>query len=201
MLFSAREILTLRDAIFSDGNLASTKSNHGGDVSFLRRIPFREVYHDESEGINVFRRNAEVIYPHELDLFALRKICCRSSAERDTLISLLTEEAAARWTNLISTSAKLNLHLRRWTFLEEVELSSQIIRCKFNPSTQTPGPFRFEANVDSAAGRQSWEADPFRAAGTVLIRDVGNLTEYKIEITLDGDLVYMNHYESLPEVF
>jgi hypothetical protein len=160
MLFSAREILTLKDAIFSDGNLAASRSNYGSDVDFLRRIPFREIYHDESEGINVFRRNAEVIYPRELDLYALLRICCRSSAERDTLISLLTAEAAARWAGRIGVDSKLNLHLRRWTFLEEVDLKRNAIRCKFNPSTKTPGPFRLEINVRSAGRSQSWELDP-----------------------------------------
>jgi hypothetical protein len=201
MLFSAREILTLRDTVFSDGNLAASRSDCGSDAGFLRRIPFRHVYHDESEGINVFHRNAEVIYPKELDLFALLRICSRSSAERDTLISLLTPEAAARWASRISVGSKLNLHLRRWTFLEEVELDHKSILCKFNPSTKTPGPFRLEIHVQSAAGRLSWELDPCFARGNVLTSDIGDLTEYDVEITLGGEMIYKNHYESLPDIF
>jgi hypothetical protein len=206
LLFGAADIMTLEETMFSDGNLASGSTGYGRDAKFLRRIPFQVVYHDDpiepkAKGTVIRCRHAEVIYPHELGLFALKKICCRSSAERETLISLLTPDAAAQWTRSITSSSKLNLHYRRWTFLEEVELSAGSVNFVFNPSTLTPGPYRLDIHIDSPSGRRAWMAESYLADKRSLINDIGDLAAYNIEIKLDSELIYKNRYERLPEIF
>ena len=65
-----------------------------GSYEFLTSIDFGEVYHDgpippdRREIINA--RHAEVVKKHSLTLEYLRHIVCRSSAERDTLLYLLS---------------------------------------------------------------------------------------------------------------
>lgn len=206
MLFSSREIMTLEDTLFSDGNLASPRSDCGGDSKFLQRIPFQDVYHDDpiapqATGRVVHCRNAEVIHPHKLDLFALRKVHCRSSAERETLLSLLMPEAKARWTNSISCGSRPTVHFRFWTFLEDAELLERSARFQFNPSTRTPGPYNLEIIIDREGDRQTWVGESFQARGSVEITDIEGKGQYEIEVKLDGSLIYKSRYESLPDVF
>lgn len=103
LLFDAEHVLGMSDARFSDGNLESRRASTGSDVSFLRQIPFQDVYHDrylapdERDEI-VFRRQAEVTISRELALDGLRYLVARIVAERETLRSLLERDSRLRST-------------------------------------------------------------------------------------------------------
>ena len=63
---------------------------------FFEKLPFNQIYHNswlgEAEKQKIIAsRHAEVIVPGLLDLEALRFIWCRSEAEKETLISFLSE--------------------------------------------------------------------------------------------------------------
>ncbi len=206
MLFSSRDILTLAATRFSAGGLAASNADVGEDASFLRSIPFEKVYHDESffpeeRSAYVFHRHAEVIYPRELDLSALRAIYCRTTAERETLLSLLTPTATKRWSKSIGLSSKHGLHFRQWTFLERVALDSAAVELSFNPSTHSPGPFKVELEIKSGDNKFLWRADQFNARGRTTIKIAGNLRSYEIRIHLDGSLIYRNRYRELADLF
>jgi len=97
--FDAASILTRDATRFSDGNLAATsRVSVGDDSGFLSRIPFRLVYHNtwmpgEQKEDLTFRRHAEAIVPKELRLSALQAVLCRTTAEMETLLHLLSDKA------------------------------------------------------------------------------------------------------------
>jgi hypothetical protein len=202
MLFDALDILTREDTQFSDGNLAARKARTGGDAAFLRRIPFKDVYHegpfDASEKADIiFHRHAEVIVPNELELSPLRYIGCRTQAEYETLLHLLDPEARRAWS--VKMGAKANLHYRFWTFVEEVELTRERIRFQFNPSSRTPGPFRASLQIqeDATGGKYAWKSDGYIAKSTlgINLRGLSHPESYKARLELDGNLAYANHYQ------
>lgn len=200
MLFDAADILTRADAEFSDGNLAAGAAT-GNDYDFLCEIPFEQVYHDrsldESEKRSiVFRRHAEVIVPRRLDLSSLRYIVCRTQAEYETLLHLLQPTAVKRWSRRISQ--KTNMHYRFWTFVEQVELNNKRILFRFNPSSQTPGPFSACVSILEDATRQKylWEDGSYHASSQLEISldQLQHPEGYSVRLELDGQLAYSNHY-------
>jgi len=209
MLFDAAEILTRADAEFSDGNLAASAAT-GDDARFLENIPFDRVYHDSwfdpsEKATIIFHRHAEVIIPNELDLSALRFIGCRTQAEYETLLYLLQSSEREKWSAKIGLGVKANLHYRRWTFVEQVELSQSKIRFQFNPSTATPGPYRafVEIREDATGDVYSWN-DASLLANSNLEVGIGPLKHpeaYTVRLEFDGKLAYANHHEEADKPF
>lgn len=205
MLFDAAEILTRASTEFSEGNLAANAAT-GDDAKFFGGIPFEKVYHDtwfepSQKAPIIFHRHAEVILPNELDLNPLRFVGCRTQAEWETLMYLLEPEARKKWSAKIGPGAKANLHYKRWTFVEQVELSRNKIRFQFNPSSATPGPFRacVEIREDVTGKVYRWNQDQFYAKSNLEL-STGPLTHpdgYTIRLELDGQLAYANHYEQI----
>lgn len=203
MLFDAVDILTRLDTEFSDGNLAANATT-GNNATFLKSIPFEKVYHDswlsaEEKRSVVFHRHAEVIVPRELDLSPLRFVGCRTQAEYETLLHLLEPKAQTQWSGTIGLGTKMNLHYRRWTFVEQAELSRKAIRLRFNPSSQTPGPFTALVKIREDATRDEYHwQDKSYSANSILevnIQPVRHPESYTVRLELDGQLVYNNHYE------
>jgi ssDNA thymidine ADP-ribosyltransferase, DarT len=205
MLFRAVDILTRADAQFSNGNLATSAAT-GDDVTFLRSIPFEQVYHDswfswEDRGSIIFHRHAEVIVPDELDLAALRFIGCRTQAEYETLIYLLDKKARNNWSKLIGLGTKANLHYRRWTFVEDVKLTKEEIHFRFNPSSETPGPFHLQVKINEVATGKMYLLEKFdytaNSSLNISLKNIKHSESYTVELTLDGQLAYANHYEEV----
>jgi hypothetical protein len=202
MLFDAYEVLSRADTEFSNGNLAG-KASTGSDARFLASIPFRKVYHDTwfepSERVEIiFHRHAEVIVPNELELSALRFVGCRTQAEYETLLHLLDSEARKKWSPKIGAGARGNLHYRRWTFVEGVELTAKKIRFQFNPSSETPGPFGAHVRIwEGVTGQEySWRSDALMANSTLelSLQPLQHPESYTVRLELDGHLAYANHY-------
>lgn len=209
MLFDSYDILTRETTVFSNGSLAKNAET-GSDSTFLRKIPFKKVYHNSSFEPHfrdeiVFHRHAEVVIPDELDMSALKFIGCRTHAEYETLYSLLQPEARNQWSDKIGLGAKLNLHYRRWTFVEEVELSSKRIQFRFNPSSITPGPFktRVEIRSEETSKNYFWEESSFLANSTLTfdISRIKHMHTYLVRLLLNDDLAYVNQYFEIDTPF
>ncbi len=202
MLFDAQDILTRQSTEFSEGNLAKYPST-GNDSEFFDNIPFKEVYHDDrfdkAQRDNiVFRRHAEVMIPTELDLSALRFVGCRTQAEYETLMFLLTEESRAQWSGKIGLSSRMNLHNRMWTFVEQAVLTPTKVTFTFNPSTLTPGPFSlyFEV-VEQATGKSYIYQNASATCSSNLVIALKSLRHpenYSVRLTLDEKLAYSSRY-------
>lgn len=202
MLFDAADVLTRQGTKFSDGNLAAGSSLIGEDAAFLRKIPFQKVYHskplmDEATKHNIlYHRQAEVIIPRELDLSALRFIGCRSQAEYETLIHMLSPQDRQKWSGLIALGTTRSLHFKNWTFVEQVDMSEDQITIRFNPSTLTPEPFLIEVIVtDVNKKKYKWEKANYKAALDQKVKfSLPNKSEYRVSIKLDGRVAYANYY-------
>ena len=205
IVFSAEDILTRKDTFFSNGNLASNATT-GGDAAFLKSIPFQKVYHNiyfegSEKSEIIFHRHAEVIVPDELELSPLRFVGCRTQAEYETLLHLLTPNSKKKWSSIIGLGTKLDLHLRRWTFVERADFSKSHIRFVFNKSTQTPGPFNVSVQiVEHGTGvRYIWKDDSYMANGslTLNLESLSNPDNYNVRLDLDGYLAYINDFQGI----
>lgn len=218
--FDAASILTRDMTRFSDGNLAATsRVKVGEDFGFLSRIPFRLVYHNtgmpaEQKAELRFRRHAEAIVPSELRLSALQAVLCRTTAEMETLLHLLSDRARAKWAERIGTKA--SLFYKRWSFVESTTLTNERAKFNFNPSSETPGPFQAEARftVKPSGLRFAWRKDGFytnqalrfgaarvpESSLQVTLHAAGHPSDYDVELRLDGELAYAttHHEVSVP---
>ena len=203
LIFDSVTLLSRSDCRFSDGNLSSTYVNVASDIAFLKQIPFELVYHvgwfDRSDPDNiVHHRNAEVLVPQRISLDSLRYIGCRSSAEYEMLLHLLPPNARSRWIEKIGLARRL--FNRKWTFVEQVEMSSEQVVFRFNRSSQTPGPFK--ANVileESISGPQDyWSDDEYQCNRTLHLSLLSsrNPLDYTVRLFLNDHLAYANRYQA-----
>lgn len=153
-LFDAAKILACDDCYFSDGGLGAHKYKILSKAAELEQLPWKKIYHtglfDHSkaeESDIVFRRNAEVIIPRRLDLDALRYVYCRSNAEQETLLYLLSPDLRKQYQDKIIATTRSTLFYRQHTFIEFVRLSSEAAYVHFSPETKSPGvhAYRFES--------------------------------------------------------
>ena len=210
LLFSS-DILTLDGVHFVEGRL-NKDTAIGASIEFLQSLDFGDVYHNTSVGslqsspprrsqiLNA--RHSEVLIGQELDLQYLRHIVCRSTAERETLINLLESSALDRCKQLISVAPNhIKLFNKLGTFVEECESSSTQVRFKFYSSVldrSWRGPFDlritwqcFDEQVPEYT-RRDFYVDDKR-----LILDVpGNFDDYRINLQLNGDLVYVGRFHA-----
>lgn len=201
-LFDSASILGREDCRFSDGNLGSPSARKLSTAVELEQLPWGRIYHTGSfhpstpEGRDiVFRRNAEVIVPDRLGLEGLRRVYCRSNAERETLLSLLPPELQCQYQSMIMSTTRSILYYRRQTFIEEARLSSDGAVFSFSPETQSPGPFHLKVDLVTERGSQSRELESFSLTDDFRLRLAFRASFYSISVSLDGNLAYSNSYE------
>lgn len=202
-LLDAKQVLTLEQSSFSDGNLAAGSTLRSSGTDFIK-LPFDKIYHssslfglERSEARNIiYHRHAEVVVPGGLGLDEnnLKFIWCRSAAERRTLLHLLKPETRRRWRARIGSGSRPVLFNRRWTYVEDAALSQDEIRIKFNPSTCTPGPFNLRVEITELQTGQMWEytADSYAASGELLLslRTLQAPHHYTVECYLDDHIAF-----------
>jgi hypothetical protein len=208
-LFDSAAILTRSDSSFSDGCLGSPHARILSTAAELEQLPWAGIYHNSwfypssVEGSDiVFRRNAEVIVPKTVDLGALRYVYCRSEAEKETLLHLLTPGLRQQYGRKIVATQRSEHYFRRQTFIQTARLNSVSIRLHFSPETQSPGPFHARVQVNTGFGQRSLENTNFNLAAlgesriwVLTLRPP--VSNYEILIFLDGYLAYANgHHEA-----
>ena len=208
-VLSSLDILTRASSVFSDGNLAS-KARTGNDAAFLREIPFKYVYHDKAcddaeKRKIIYHRHAEIIIPNSLDLAPIRFIGCRSQAEYETFLHLLSPATRKTWAPRIGVGTRANLHYHHWMFVEQATLSQREILLRFNPESRDQGPFgmRLEGTYADSGKHFYWEDKNHTFKDPVLTFNLSKLqisSGYSIRFTIDGRVAYANDYseESVP---
>ena len=197
LLFSTR-LLEYEGVTFSGGRLASgTKT--GGSHEVLSSIDFREVYHDgpvSAASRHILNaRHAEAVVTGSLDLDHLMRVVCRSGAERDTLLYLLTDEARVRWRKrVIVDQGQVRLfYKQRGTFLRDVALDQEKLTLRFygNIHRDYRGPFVLRIVVRSSSRKMVAEREGYSVDDSPAIFEFGTLlARYHIRITMDGHLAY-----------
>ena len=188
--------------------LGSPESSEYPSASFFERLPFKEIYHnswlkeDEKREI-IASRHAEVIVPGQLDLEPLRFIWCRSEAEKETLLSLLSETQRNQWANKVFHGKKYDLFFSRWSHVDRVALDETGARFSFNRNTKTPGPFDLEVSLEVHHTGQTlqYRKEDFKADHRVSLEFRSPIPNYTIELRLDGCLAYRYDYQELADLF
>jgi len=207
-LFDSQALLTRETTQFSDGNLAVAAPSVGKDATFLERIPFQKVYHasplEEAEKRTiVYHRHAEVLVPEELDLRALRTIACRTEAELRTLQKLLSPKTWRKVQRCIKIGRPLFYRAR--TFVEVTELQQQKVTIRFNPNSETPGPFSIRLDVKNLDSGKTyfWKNEEYTANDDlrIAIPQLESSTAYEIRLTLDGLMACADTYMPEDRVF
>jgi hypothetical protein len=193
LLFDAKAVAGRADARFSDGNLASRASALGDDLSFLRALDFREVYHEgamppEHAQRLKARRQAEIVVPGEISLDALKFVATRSDAERRTLLTLLADSPWTRLPLLERIVVDAGHFYCEWTYVERVTLIGDRVQFLFNPDSQTPGPFEARFVWTSPeTGRSVTNSDSLRGLGARPVEVPFDLRGSTLHLTLHLD--------------
>ena len=206
-LFDSQTVLLYPNIRFSNGNLGSGHSEIFSTMAELRQLPFTDIYHDAPLPVDearrqqiITRRQAEVIIPNRLGLDALRFIVCRSPAERDSLIHLLTPKYHDQWLSKVLVDPQHHVFLKRWLYVETVEFSSSSIVFHFNLSSDSEynGPFHAVASItDMPNGKRfTWQSEEFTAKSQLTLWDIPSLDDYSAEFTLDGQIAYAGRYRN-----
>ena len=205
LLFEASAVLSRQDSLFTDGNLASgVDPKH--TINELRQMPFQLIYHDTWFGSDekqkiVYHRNAEVLIPQRLGLSTVQRILCRSQAEYETLLNLLSRGARNRWVGKIGVVPKLNLFNSKWSFVQQVEMSGQSMLFRFNRNTETPGPFRARVEIYAwsfgDSRKYTWANGEYQADTElkIALSNPSNPHDYSVLLYLDDHLAFKGYYE------
>ena len=205
LLFDSESLLCRFDSKFSDGNLAASRVNVYSLATKFSELPFDKIYHDtyvtsDERDTIIHHRHAEVIIPNRIGLTDLRRIWCRSEAERDTLKALLPIKLWQKWQNKIVASKDHQLFNKLWIYVERVNLTKTKIAFHFNKPRQPEdtGPFEFKLEILEVASNQiySW-SDPQLMLQDHLTFDLSNLASpenYIVTLYLDEYLVYKNSF-------
>lgn len=177
-------------------------------------MPARDIYSYGSYDPNTHghlkdRRHAEILLRDELRLEkCLKGIICRSPAERETLLYLLSAQDRARFEALVRLDTKGDIFERRWPFVERVDVSRVHYSTPPKPGTQVL--FRFWPEAPSGIQKIEYEYEAWikdlgsgkstRFAGTYDHRESkmfalvaeGAIDRVKIVLQLDGDLAYVS---------
>lgn len=201
LLFSVK-LLQCVGVEFTRGRLA-LGTQTGSSYDFLSSIVFKDVYHDGPVGLRrseiLNARHAEVIKKGWLDLEHLRHIVCRSSAERETLLYLLSDDARSRWRQrIIVDEGRRRLFFKRGTFLREVTLNRERIELRFYENTHAEfrGPFELRVVADTDVGQRVVNINEYSVDERPLVlQPLQPLNKYGLRITLNGDLAFAGQYD------
>lgn len=203
-LFDLVELIARDDAQFSRGTMASSRHGYSDRRSYFRSIRFEDVYHDEGLGIIetvrkreiIQARQAEVLVRDRLDLGQeLRAICCRSQAERSTLLHGLTPAARDQWGAKVRTGVD-GLFFRFHPYVKQVSgRDNRLVTMELGKSSFQEQEARFElrashgptyssdASIPARRERVTYRLDGAEAKGTVVFRIEGALA-FEAEIVL-----------------
>lgn len=213
LLFDMKDIITLRQSSFSDGNLARKSRRIMSTAADFATLPFHDIYSEG--GLGTVRpdeiknhRHAEVIVPDSLSLKHLKAIMCRSQPEYDTLRHLLGD-LWREWgeKTRVVKEPKTTIFDMQWLHVSTATLSDGFARLQFHPPNKKfCGPFRFRIDVED-------QFNSYPKTIEMNITDVRldmenmmlrlDLSEfhgrnYTLRLEIDGNLAYLGKYE--PEI-
>ena len=207
-LFDSVEILSRDDCRFSDRGLASRNYQIMSTAQELANLDWGKIYHTGSidfsrpeESDIIARRMAEVVIPGHLDMKSLKWIYCRSEAEKDTLLHLLTGALRTQYEGRIFSAARSELFYRQHTYLESVRMDSDAAYLSFSPDTQSQGPFHLQAIIRSGHNIRQSENDEFLLQkGEFRWKINTGFDGYELAIRLDEHLVYRNRHIEVDDI-
>lgn len=203
-LFDAVSILSLPESEFSDITLASLNATTFTDPENFTQLRFDYIYHEgsyDTSAINMANyRQAEVVVPTQCSLEHVKRIVCRSAAEKDTLLELLDNATFFKWANQVAVDNRL--YYANGTYVERANLTQDMITFTLHTG-QNPifgvslEIFDLEGN---SYGRLEKGQYRLRTTWKVNLSHLQDLGGYRAELRFNGDLAFNGHYsnEELP---
>ncbi len=189
-LFDSQIVLSRADVRFSNGNLASDDSEVFDSINEERILQI------------VSSRQSEVIVPDALRLDAVRFIVCRSEAERETLLRLISPTTRARWERKfeIDNGRNWNIFFRDWPYVESVELNRSSIIFHFNLASDPNhnGPFNAVASITDTRSGKIYPCRPeeLTAKCKLTLDGFPPLDDYSVKFSLDDHIAYAGRYQA-----
>ena len=142
LILNAQQIMTMPTTQFCDRNMQSPGAAPGDSEAYFAAIPFDKVYHEGPTGRDESIRShrcAEVLPTSPLNLDrCLKAIIFRSEPERDTLLNLLGAQRN-RWVGRCYVSDTLKVFEKRYSFVQEIGLTSEGVIFALNPRDDRRG--------------------------------------------------------------
>lgn len=206
-LFDSKSILSRDDVLFSNASLArrDDKVKVYSNVEEFMELPFEYIYHDSSfcgtqRDLIIGARQAEILVPEILDLIDLKHIWCRSEAEYNTLLHLLSPRIRSKWKNKIGAGKKGNLFYRRWIFVERAELNTEQITLYFNIPQETcvAFPIKVQLHERKTGIMYYWQDLSYQPPDNykleLSLRNLKHPDEYVIELFMGEQLMYADKF-------
>lgn len=196
----AFSVLTAEGTTFSDRNMQLATAQAAGDDASFAAIPFDKVFHvgPYQDASIKDHRCAEVMTASPLPLDPhLRRICCRSEAERDTLLNSIDWRVRSEWRARISVSDDLQVFDKKFVFVQDVKVSSEGVTARFNPRSDR-ADVAIGVQVSNQDGRvlldrtyPSIQPVPPNGMGWIFKAELPD-DLYTVTIRLEGHLAYQN---------
>jgi hypothetical protein len=208
-VFDAKAVLTSAGVSFCDRNMQSDAAIPGESAEYFAAIPFDNVFHEggiAGDMSIIAHRCAEVLATSPLPLEGmLQWICCRSNAERDTLLYLLSD-THAKWSGRVLVSDDLKVFQKEHAFVEDVTLSPEGIVFQLNPRLDRKNvKIAINAWNDKKA-----QVVAFRNADLPTLPDPPNKRwraahklsagQYRVQILLEDHLAFENELSLGPDL-
>lgn len=138
LLFGFVDVLSLDEIWFSNGNMGVNNIEVYNDITKLDSLEWKYIYHRESlyqvdnaRHIN-YCRNAEVLVKHELNVYdALKWICVRSKADKDSLLNLVSKPTKKKIKDKIKIFTSDGLFHNKRLYINSVEIDNKQINIEF----------------------------------------------------------------------
>jgi len=199
-LFDLPSILARDDCSFTESNQAKLGFNQlFTTAEELSYFDFGKIFHvdrlsDEEKRDVISHRNAEIIVKKELDLTSLRYVYCRTPAEKETLMRLLTDDLRESWGSSIQVETGSSLFYREWVYVETAVLNETSTTFIFSPDPKLSGPFNLEIECRGQRS-ETYTQENFHTSGKLQIGFREPIWEYDVELTLDGHLAYAGRFD------
>lgn len=197
----AVSVLTAAGTSFCDRNMQLGTAAPNDTDDYFGTIPFDKVYSFGSfGGDNSIKdhRAAEVLATSPMPLAPyLRKICCRSEAERDTLLASVDWATGRLWRDHITVSDDLQVFEKRFPFVQSVQVNGEGVTARIGA--------RFDgANIDIRVLVEDGQNQPIINVHYPSLQPAppngmgwifkGKLADdiFKVSIFLEGQLAYQN---------
>ncbi len=209
LLFDMEAVICMPETRFSEGDVTSLEKTYKSATAF-RDLSFDLIYHDSwfrsderDEVMNA--RRSQVIVPGTLGLDHLRHIWCRSSADYETLRTLMPSDAWQKWHDKVTARTDYNLFNRRWLSVDEALLTAEEARFRFSPCDgkgEECGPFAVRVEIETPNGAQHHISGEMLNGDDDLIVGLGKRTgPYTLHLYLDDALAYAGKYSDETDVF
>lgn len=203
-LFDAVSLLSLPNSEFSERTLASPYTVTYTDPDDFRRLRFDYIYHEGSydkSGPNIANyRQSEVVIPTHCPLDHVKRIVCRSAAEKQTLLELLDTSIFFEWVDKITVDNRL-YNVKR-AYVEKVNLTHDTISFTFHTAQNaifdvTLEIFDPDGNSYGRLAKEQYRLGPTWTVNLTRLQDLGS---YSAELRLDDDLAFRGQYlnEEMP---